>query len=490
MSQAVQRAASTRNVLVLNTRHRRPRRSRPAGGSFSRITGRPSSRTGMPPRSPGACPPPRPSAARRARGASPAPAGRRWRRGCRGWRSTGSARRRPGSGPARPLAGQRVGQVAVAGGVDAGRAVVVAEEAPVRRQAQRGALHEGGDAVAVDRAAERLPDRSRRWRRWSSATAAARRRCAAPSARARPAAASRKVTPGERLDQRLDHAAHARRHAAGQHHQRQARRRPARRRPIAVSALGPRPSRAPAAAHVAGRGRLDGAGDAVRVRRRRASSVRPSAQPLVVEAAALEQLPAQGRVERRPARRRGPASAKSVGRAVHAVLGDDGGDVVRPGSRRRPDCRRRPPAAAVSPASSAGVAVLDRDVGAGGGGRVDRRGGRGHVEGDAVRGAPAPPARRCRSCSRCRRCGDAVGAHDHGVDLALRHQPAGHRVGEQRAPGSRPAPAPRRSGARPAAAAGSRPPRRADPGRAGGRCGSRPGRCRSRRWRARRRCSG
>ena len=86
--------------------------------------------------------------------------------------------------------------------------------------------------------------------------------------------------------------------------------------------------------------------------------------------------------------------------------------------------------------------------------------------------------------------GDAVGAGDHGVDPAAAQQaarPPRRRSPSPRCPGR---PAPRRSGARPAAAAASRRRTRARACRPRARRRPRRGPCRSRRWPGRRRCSG
>ena len=112
-----------------------------------------------------------------------------------------------------PGRGQRLGQVAVAGGVDAGQPIVTAEQAAVRGQPQRGALHEGADPLAVDPAAQRLADGAVRGVARHQPHRQPRAACALPVL-ALGQARLQERGARDRLDQPLDDAAHAGGHAA------------------------------------------------------------------------------------------------------------------------------------------------------------------------------------------------------------------------------------------------------------------------------------
>ena len=215
MSRSRSSAASTRNVFVLNT----PTESSSTSSGtrkLSRITGRPSTRNGLPPRSPGTfsttstvsgAPPSRclPSTS----GSIAAP--RLSRLAIHTTRTPSSISR-----PSVPVATDAVRQVAVAGGVQAGPIVGRAEQMPVGRQAQGDALGERVDPPAVERVAQRLADRIVR------GVAGHQHQRQRGIGHGRPVLALRQpgveeCQPRADLDQRLDHAAHAGRHAAGQH---------------------------------------------------------------------------------------------------------------------------------------------------------------------------------------------------------------------------------------------------------------------------------
>ena len=190
------------------------------------------------------------------------------------------------------------------------------------------------------------------------------------------------------------------------------------------------------------------------------------------------------------------ASESCVRRARHAPFGDDRGDVAGRRHVERWDGRRWTPAGAMALAAELDHlidrALLDRDA---------RR--RSTARGRASRSARrrrtgcrsrlrARPACRFRSCWRRRRCAAMRSAPTMTRSTRpATHEVAGHVVGDQRhaaiaslleLPGGQPGALQERSRLVDVDVMAACPARR--------RRGPRPARCRSRRWRAPRRCSG
>jgi hypothetical protein len=119
-----------------------------------------------------------------------------------------------------PTRGQRVAEVAVAGRVHAGTALAVAKQAPGGVEPKRGLLAEHGHAVAVDAIAQRFAYRPVGGVTGHQPHRQLRARGALPVLLLRQPGIQ-EGRPRQSLDQRLDDAPHARRHASRQHHQRE-----------------------------------------------------------------------------------------------------------------------------------------------------------------------------------------------------------------------------------------------------------------------------
>jgi hypothetical protein len=118
-----------------------------------------------------------------------------------------------------PARRERLGHVAVARGVRARGARFVAEEPALGGEAQRDRLQKGRDRASVEFGAERFADRPV----GRLARHQPERRARAVAGSERPLGFEAQVEEGalaQRRHQRLDHAAHARRHAAGEHDER------------------------------------------------------------------------------------------------------------------------------------------------------------------------------------------------------------------------------------------------------------------------------
>ena len=179
----------------------------------------------------------------------------------------------------------------------------------------------------------------------------------------------------------------------------------------------------------------------------------------------------------------GAGERLAIRRSVYPVLGHDRADQLgrRHVERRVARSNRR--------GHLGGIALLDRDLGPARGREVDGRARRDDRERDVV--MPRLHRERVRAdlVGRVAVRGDPVGAREHGVDLTARHQRRGGRVDDDgvRDPG-------RSSSHAVSRGALEQRPRLVDPDvratRAPTPRAARRPRCRTRRSRARRRCSG
>jgi len=138
---------------------------------------------------------------------------------------------------------------------------------------------------------------------------------------------------------------------------------------------------------------------------------------------------------RRRLRPRQRAQALAVGRAGHALLAHDRGDVAAgrhvEGGIAHGHARGGHPPSAVMRHLVRGP-LLDGDLGAGGDGEIEGRDGGGDVEGDPVLLGQHRHRVGSDLVGDVAVSGDAVGAHHHQVDLAGGHHVAGHVVRDQR----------------------------------------------------------